>query len=147
MQGASFEPSFEFKKWDEVRFKLTPEMGTVAEGDKNFDVAGDKIKYKTSKKEEVDFYELTDSLNLLGGGYEIERILNEKPATNVLSFDIETENLEFFYQPIYTDTEIADKANEGDFVNPAAMGSYTVYYKNVPLNYVGGKNYGTGKIG
>ena len=71
--ASSFEPSFEFKKWDEVRFKLTPKMETVAEADKDFDVAGDKIKYKTPK-EEVHFYELADSPNLLGGGYEIERI-------------------------------------------------------------------------
>ena len=144
--ASSFEPSFEFKKWDEVRFKLTPKMETVAEADKDFDVAGDKIKYKTPK-EEVHFYELADSPNLLGGGYEIERILNEKPTTNILSFDIETENLEFFYQPIYTDAEIAEKAGNEDFVNPEAMGSYAIYYKNVPLNYVGGKNYGTGKVG
>ena len=26
--AASFEPSFEFKKWDEVRFKITPKMAT-----------------------------------------------------------------------------------------------------------------------
>ena len=144
--ASSFEPSFEFKKWDEVRFKLTPKMETVAEADKDFDVDGDKIKYKTPK-EEAHFYELADSPNLLGGGYEIERILNEKPATNVLSFDIETENLEFFYQPIYTDAEIEAKAIEEDFVNKDSMGSYAIYYKNVPLNHVGGKNYGAGKVG
>jgi len=143
---ASFEPSFEFRKWDEVRFKLTPKMETIDQKDKNFDLADDKIKYKTPK-EEVDFYELPDSQALQGGGYEIERILSEKPATNVLSFDIETENLDFFYQPIYTDAEIADKANNGEFINPDAMGSYAIYYKNTPLNYVGGKNYGTGKVG
>ena len=144
--AASFEPSFEFKKWDEVRFKITPKMGAVAETDKDFDVVGDKIKYKTPK-EEVDFYELMDSPALHGGGYEIERILNEKPATNVLDFDMETENLEFFYQPIYTDAEIEEKASNEDFVNRDAMGSYVVYYKNVPLNYIGSKNYGTGKVG
>lgn len=143
---ASFTPSFEFKKWDEVRFKLTPKMETVAEEDKSFDVVDDKIEYKTPK-EEVHFYDLPDSASLLGGGYEIEWILNEKPVVNTLTFDIETDNLEFFYQPIYTEAEIAEKANNEDFVNPDAMGSYAIYYKNVPINYAGKKNYGTGKVG
>ena len=62
-----------------------------------------------------------------------------------MSFDIETENLEFFYQPIYTDAEIEAKAIEEDFVNKDSMGSYAIYYKNVPLNHVGGKNYGAGE--
>lgn len=141
-----FEPSFEFSKWDEVGFKLTPQMNAAGQEEKDFDMADNKIKYKTPK-EEIHFYDMPKSDSLPEGGYEIERILNEKPDSNVVSFNIETNNLEYFYQPIYTDVEIADKANEGDFINLDAMGSYAIYYKNVPINYTGGKKYRTGKVG
>lgn len=144
--ASSFEPSFQFKKWDEVSLKLKPRLSAVNQVDKDLELSDNKIKYKTPK-DEIHFYELPESASLPEGGYEIERILNERPDTNVVSFDLETTNLEFFYQPIYSEAEIAVQAEQGNFINPDFMGSYAVYYKNVPLNYTNGKLYRTGKVG
>lgn len=144
--SSSFEPIFEFRKWDEVSIKLTPQLSSVDQVDKNLELVGNKIKYKTPK-DEVNFYELPESSALPEGGYEIERILNEKPLSNVISFDLQADNVEFFYQPIYSDEEIAVQTEQGNFINLDAMGSYAIYYKNVPDNYTNGKLYRTGKLG
>jgi hypothetical protein len=67
--------------------------------------------------------------------------LLEKPASNVLNFTVDTKGLDFFYQPALTPEEIVAGANRPENV----VGSYAVYYKNCPANYVGGKEYKAGK--
>lgn len=56
--------------------------------------------------------------------FEIELILNERPATNVFEFDIDTEGLNFYYQSELS-TEEVDK---GGYRPENIVGSYAVYY-------------------
>jgi hypothetical protein len=58
------------------------------------------------------------------GGLRLEVILNKKPASNVISLDIETEGLVFYYQPPLTKEEIDRGAKRPENV----VGSYAVYH-------------------
>lgn len=101
---------------------------------------GEKIKLIGDKKE-VHLYDLPPSDELKEGGFEFEVILKEKPDTNVMEFSLNAKGLEFFYQPELTQEEIDGGASRPENV----IGSYAVYYKNCPTNYVGGKLYRAGK--
>ena len=142
VNNAEFTPDIEIKRWNEVSFKLKPKLSTVATKDKDLSFEGDKVKFKTPK-EEMHFYDLPVSEANPEGAYEIEWILNEKPLTNVVEFDIETQGVEYFYQPELTQKEIDDGAFRPDNV----IGSYAVYASEQKTNYVGGKEYKVGKIG
>jgi hypothetical protein len=72
--------------------------------------------------------------------FEIEIVLDEKPATN--AFRIEgAEDLDFFYQPELTPEENA----EGAFRPENVVGSYAVYHKTKANHRVGDINYATEK--
>jgi len=147
-----FIPAFEFRKWDEVRFKATPKLlNTVLTADKDLVFDAAKMKYKNGAKEEVHFYDLPVSTTSPEGGYEIEWILNVKPKVNKVEFAIETEGLDFLYQPPL-DVEMAsstctatdcDNAHRDENV----VGSYAVYASEQKTNYAGKKLYKTGKVG
>jgi len=94
------------------------------------------------------------------GGVEFDTILYEKPNNNAISYPIETQNLDFFYQAplnqenkdetlVCTETECKDK--DGNIVSyrpENVVGSYAVYYKDGKFgdySQMGGKNYKTGK--
>jgi hypothetical protein len=106
---------------------------------------------------ESHFYDLPISEEHPEGGYEFEVILKEKPKTNIVSFTLQTKGLEFFYQPSLkteiltkgqtsTDTDIFDNKGRSICHRPEnIVGSYAIYYKNCPSNYVGRKEYKTGK--
>jgi hypothetical protein len=74
----------------------------------------------------------------LHGSAEFDVILNSKPASNVLTFNIDCENLDFFYQPSLTDVE--KESMEIDRP-PEVVGSYAVYHKLLKNN-----QYQTGKL-
>ena len=113
-----FKPEVTLEKWDEVSMtiKYVPESEKTAQ-DLSFE--NEKIVFNDDKKE-VHFYEHAASEDYPEGAYEIEFTLPEKPATNVFEFDIETQNLDFFYQPELTQEEIDEGAVRPDNV----IGSY-----------------------
>lgn len=90
-------------------------------------------------KEEVHIYEKPEIAE--DGGLEIEVVLKEKPASNVIGFSIETKGLDFFYQPELTLEEIKKGAVRPENV----VGSYAVYHKDKSGNF-SDKEYKTGKF-
>lgn len=101
----------------------------------------DKVIWKdeNNTKEEVHAYPLEAKAGMENGGFEIEVVLNEKPATNKFDFKIDgAEDLDFFYQP---DMRNNPKVHQADNV----IGSYAVYHKTKKNYTEGGVNYGTGK--
>jgi hypothetical protein len=74
----------------------------------------------------------------LHGSAEFDVILNNKPASNILTFNIDCENLDFFYQPPLTD---AEKESMEIDRPPEVIGSYAVYHKSLKNN-----QYQTGKL-
>ncbi|MDZ4228248.1 MAG: hypothetical protein U1E54_03305 [Candidatus Levybacteria bacterium] len=144
VNATDFIPKVKIARWDdEVSLTLTPKMEVVATKDKDLTFVGDKIKYTNGTKSAIEMYDLPVSELNPEGGYEIEWILNEKPITNIVEFDIETQGLDFFYQPALTQAEI----DEGASRPPEVIGSYAVYASENKTNYVGGKEYKTGKVG
>ncbi len=79
------------------------------------------------------------------GNLEWSAVLNQKlPGNrNSITFDIETEGLDFFYQPALTQAQIDSGYNRPDSV----VGSYAIYRSAGSGNYPNGKNYMTGKVG
>ena len=71
-------------------------------------------------------------------GYEWEIILKQKPPTNIFSYTIESNDLDFWYQPKLTQKEIDGGAFRPDNV----VGSYAIYHKTKKNN-----EYKTGKFG
>lgn len=129
-----FTPEMILRKWDdEVNFKIKYKHNEK-EKDLKFELDGEKIKLK-GKKIETHFYEMDDDK------YEFEIILLEKPDTNIVSFDIETKGLSFYYQPELTQAEI----DEGAFRPNNIIGSYAVYHSTKRNNIIGGKEYQAGK--
>jgi hypothetical protein len=78
------------------------------------------------------------------GGVEWEIVLASMPGTNTLRFDIETNDLKFFYQDTLTDAEKRD----GDCRPDSVVGSWAVYHARAKGDYhrtTGASAYGTGK--
>ncbi len=75
--------------------------------------------------------------------FEFDVTWKKKPRTNQVNFNIDTKNLDFFYQPDLTPQERA----EGKIRPENVIGSYAVYNKSKKGDYtaMGGKNYATGK--
>ena len=129
------QPKVILSKWnDEVRLGVSYNK---IDGKGKKVLLSNRIEWKDSKgKEELHAYPIDDST------YEIEVVLNEKPATNVFDFTIDgTENLDFFYQSELTAEEIAEGASQPENV----VGSYAVYHKTKANHRVGSTNYATGK--
>lgn len=78
------------------------------------------------------------------GGVEFDITLLRQPHYNVIEFGLETQNLEFLYQPFMTD---ADREEMHWYRPPHAEGSYAVYHSGNPVNWEGRTVYGTGKVG
>lgn len=162
--AGEFEPSVKISRWDEVSMKLTPKgLDKIASKNKKVSFEGNKIKYETPK---VDYkmYDLPANKELEEGGYEYEVILKEKPVSNVVEFDIETQGLDFFYQPplneifkigddngriVSVDENWAlDKDGEMVAYRPEnVVGSYEVFASENKTNWEGGKKYKIGKVG
>ena len=131
------KPQMRYKKFGgEVDLGITYD-GVKATG--NRPLFSNKMEFKDAKQE-MAIYPINATST------EFEVILNEKPATNIVTFTLDNwQNLDFFYQPALTPQEIAEGAERPENV----IGSYAVY-ANGKANYCtncGTPNYGMGKVG
>ncbi len=93
------------------------------------------ISYKTTRKfSKIEMY-------LGNNAFEIDIILHKKSRTNIFTYKIQSEGLNFYYQPLLNRNEISAGYNRPENV----VGSYAVYYKAKKYNSIG-SNYGTGKF-
>jgi hypothetical protein len=149
---ADFAPNLTINRWDnEVSMKLKPiGIDSIPVDDKKVSFEDNKVKFETPK---IDYhlYDLPVSEVNPEGAYEFEVILNEKPATNKVEFSIETQGLDFFYQPALNVEMASSTCTETDCGNKHrpenVVGSYAVYASENKVNYIGGKEYKTGKVG
>jgi hypothetical protein len=146
-----FEPKIKLSRWNEVDFSITPKgFDKVATKDKSLKFENEKIRLDTPKVS-YEMYEAEDS-------YKYVWYLNEKPATNKVEFQIESEGLDFFYQPPMTEEHLeegqtADETHiydsEGNIVAERpenVVGSYAVYHQTKGgMNDINDKEYKTGK--
>ena len=133
--ATKFFPQQKISRWDNeanvsIRLKAFDGFSVKTETD--------KIKLVTPEKE-VHLYQVEDG----EGASEFEIVLNEKPRSNVMEFSVVDKDVEYFYQAPLTVEEIEQGANRP----PEVEGSYAVYAKTSKVNYVGGKEYKTGKVG
>ena len=134
-QPDDFYPQVKVKRWDnECNFSMRlQDVGDHKKG-----------KIKTNKKKvewegggkKVEFYPLETTGNG-DPGYEIMVVLDQPPASNVLTFSIQTKGLLFFYQPPLTDSPEDKRSFRPDNV----VGSYAVYHGGRKRN----NQYKTGK--
>ena len=142
-EAAEFIPNLKISRWDEVSFKIKPkDLDKIASADKTVNFNGDKIELITPK---IDYkmYELPISEENPEGAFEYEIDLKEKPVANVVELDIETQGLDFFYQPALTQEEI----DSGNVMPENVIGSYAVYTSEEKINWDYGKKYKAGKVG
>lgn len=139
-----FHPQAKLHRWDEVSlsFRLVHD-----EVNPTVITEGEKIKWQGDKVE-AHFYDLPANDDLKEGGYEFEVVLKEDPRKAkgedyTVEFTLNTKGLDFFYQPALTQEEIDEGANRPENV----IGSYAVYASEQKVNYVGKKEYKTGKVG
>jgi len=100
---------------------------------------GKVVWHNKDKSKEYNFYSGTDEDGIDFMEYEV--ILNEKPNTNVIEFDIDIKNLDCSYQPELTQEEI----DEGAFRPDNIIGSYACYHKTKSGHIIGQTNYMSGK--
>lgn len=87
-------------------------------------------------------YPLVAKEGMEDGGFEVEVVLEGKPASNVFEFQLTNyNNFNFFYQPELTQVEISRGHTRPENV----VGSYAVYHKAKKDHIVGQTNYATGK--
>jgi hypothetical protein len=164
------KPYLKMTKWDsEVSLKVSIPFNTgdnPEERDGKLVYKGDKksVEFYSRKPEEVTEKDSKGNEHIFtineDGGVEFDTILEEKPTTNSISFPIETQGLDFFYQPplnegnkdptlTCTQTTCTDeKGNVVTFRSEQVVGSYAVYNKDEKsgdYTQLGGKNYKTGK--
>jgi hypothetical protein len=122
------------------KLKLTKESkGTISAILKDTDAtvySEDKdVHTWTGTKQTINLYEHTTGSpqEPEEGGYEYEVILNSKPASNVLSFDIDLTGLESYYQApmneVHPEDSNATETTSGSAYRPVnVVGSYAFYY-------------------
>ncbi|MBU3895784.1 hypothetical protein KKG36_00455, partial [Patescibacteria group bacterium] len=106
-----YEPHLKLSKWDdEVSFKIkvpdSKEQGKdKIKWDKEPKIKAEKDSVSIdSETREVEWYykdievEYSDSVSV-DEGLEMEEIVKERPDSNVFEYEIETKNLNFYYQP------------------------------------------------
>ena len=166
------------RKWgDETYIKISPSdeikptkkiLGITT--DIKYTQENGKLKMKGDDTE-IHLYPLEAKRGMEEGGFEYEIILKEKPVSNVIELNIETQGLNFYYQSEISDEraqntldwaiKIGAKPNypwkdslpttlqeAKRWMRPVnVLGSYAVYHKTQVGNYeaLGGKNYKTGK--
>ncbi len=115
-----FRPHAKIKRWgDECWLKV--ELPTVET--KAPLVEDGKVAW-VAEDREVHFYPLAPADGMEEGGFEFEVILKQKPETNKIVLEIETQGLDFFYQPPLTQEEL----DSGDIRPENVVGSYAVYH-------------------
>lgn len=134
-----FLPQTKIMRWDnEVNFSVRL---VHDEASPIISKVGETVKW-SGKKVEALFYDI-NSKEHPEGASEFEVVLKEKPLTNVVEFTLNTKGLDFFYQPELTQEEKDNGSSQPENV----IGSYAVYASENKINYVGGKEYKTGKVG
>lgn len=156
-----FVPNIELKRWNEVSFKIKPNLDGIATKDKELSFEGEKVKFNTPKIS-FEMYDYTEG----EGGYKFIWYLNEKPATNKVEFQIESSGLDFFYQPpltqeyqngyseqfqkeiVVSETQVKDLDGNVLVNRPEnIVGSYVVYHSTKGgMNDINGKEYKVGKV-
>lgn len=151
-----FFPQVKIKKWNnEVNFSMrliTPEKGSAA-------IASDTILWQGDQKA-AEFYPIDPKADLPEGGFEFNIILDRQPATPQIDFSIVSKDVELIRQPALseligqdgivtaTETEAFDRDGKRIFSRPPEIvGSYAVYHRAPPKNFINGVNYRSGKIG
>lgn len=146
-------PNLKLTCWaGECYIRVTAPMGRATMIEEH-----DKVKWRNSKREvhlypsERRIYQGKDGKGVEHeiiqnehGGTEFEVVLKERPPSNVLTFDIETQGLEFYYQPELTQKEI----DAGAFRPENVVGSYAVYHAtrtNMHRTKEDAEKYKTGK--
>lgn len=151
-----FTPDIKLSRWEEVSFSLQTDklLKDVSLNDKKISFEDEKIIFDTPK---ISF-EMFETQETPEGGYKYIWYLNEKPKTNIVSFKIESQGLDFFYQPPL-DEEYPESDNcsptecdtDGDgeldtFRPENIVGSYAVFHSSKGgMNDINGKDYKTGK--
>jgi len=159
-EDKEYEPHLKLSKWNnEVLFKIKPDSensiskitGSVV-SEKIKEIRWDKPKIKgedsvdmSSELKEVEWhYEEIGDFPVL----KMDEIIKQKPDTNIFSYKIESENLDYYYQlPLYLEyglTEPNSTCNatncQGAYRPVNVVGSYAVYHKTKANN-----EYKTGK--
>ena len=156
---STFVPQATFNRWGEVSLDVSFTPSTT-EGSALATYENDKIVWNDGDKQ-VRFYELPASKDVPEGGYEIDVIFNEKPASNVVTMNIAAQGLDFLYQgrldeePMgdgavrCTETQCFDESGNVVTERPEnVVNSYAVYRKDgITGDYSQTRhnNYSTGK--
>ena len=153
-----FKPQKKWKRWDNevnVSVRLVHDEKTPT-----FHKDGEKIIWQGAKRD-AHMYDIDPCDEHPEGASEFEIILKEKPDTNVVQFTVVDKGVDYLYQPEITDEEaqrVIDNTPEGQPIPTLlemkrqmrpenVVGSYAIYAKEQKTNYVGGKEYKTGKVG
>lgn len=142
-------PEIRFHKWNS---EVNVGVRYASLGQKTVQISGDTLEWK-------DIIQEVHAYSIDNDNFEIEVVLNSKPATNIFEFQIDgASHLDFFYQgPLNTEdlgpfavscteTECIDIKNNIVKRRPEnVVGSYAVYHKTKANHEVGGINYATGK--
>lgn len=172
MDNSEIFPQVKHKRWDNecnFSYRLAPEMW--GEDIPVITTENNIIKFQTEKIE-ANFYDHEVCEKYPEKGYEIDVVLNVKPASNVISFTIRTKNVKFEKQlgfdAIYNVGDFALNGVEIYRVTPMAIydvndeaiawfdsedmvGSYAIIHSdsaNKGINSTDGKDYGCyGKVG
>lgn len=150
IKSPDFKPHLKLNRWDGECFLA---VGFETDETPIPEQAADRLKWKGSKVE-AHFYPLEPREVITGknkstqnelGGVEFEIVLKEKPASNILTFPIESEGLRFAYQPpLHPDHPTwADRNGDGKadrFCPENVVGSYAIYHATKKNNeYMTGK--------
>ncbi len=143
-QSDKFLPQVKMMRWDN---EVNCSLRLVEDKDELREIPvivkeGEKIKHIKSKRE-AHFYDIPLCNEHPEGASETEIILKSKPKTNKIEFTLNSKGLDFHYQPAPTLEDIANGMNRPENV----IGSIAIYYRDCPVNYVGGKLYKSGKFG
>jgi len=122
-------------KWDREEYL---DVGLSGVPD-NKRMEGNKLIQEYSDYD-VNFY----PLNISDGGFEFEVVLNKIPSSNIINFDINSTDLEFYYQPALNIEMNNASCNETDCQGSHrpidVVGSYAVYHSSKSNNkYMTGK--------
>lgn len=136
-----FLPQIKIKRWDN---EVNCSFRLVTEGNESsYVLDGDKIEYLENGIKRTAFYPLEKDDHLFeDGGHEFEVWLSQRPKFPEVKFSIQSKGLVFFKQLPLTDEEIKN----GDTRPENVINSFAVYHESKQGNFVGGNNYGPGKV-
>ena len=127
-----FVPEMTIGKWGEISMKIKVTQNNIARSkrellgaidDTSLILDEEKITYTETGIDYV-FYDIEPNEKHPKGAYEFEIVLQEYPGVDYIEIDIETDGLDFYYQPELTQEEIDEGANRLENV----IGSYAIYH-------------------